>query len=111
MPRLLSSSVIRWMSAAISPSLAKKAESRLFLTTFPGLIENPDKLWSDLDELGLKIEKQHDHFSRYIYNNNYRVEHLASMRHLGCPLHPTSELLGFPFLYAHFFECRLASGL
>lgn len=78
----------------------------LFLSTFPGLIESPARLWSDLDELGFKIEARHEHFSRYVYNNTYRVEHLAALRELGCPLHPTAELLGFPYLYAHFFECH-----
>lgn len=34
--------------------------------------------------------------------------HLAALRHLGSPLHPTAELLGFPYLYAHFFECAWA---
>jgi len=29
------------------------------------------------------------------------------LRGLGSPLHPTQELLGFPYLYAHFFECSL----
>lgn len=80
----------------------------LFLSTYPGLIESPPRLWSDLDELGLKIEARHEHFSRYVYNNTYRVEHLAALRQLGCPLHPTAELIGFPYLYAHFFECHFS---
>lgn len=86
-------------------SMLEKPSSRLFLTTYPGLIESPPQLWADLEKLGLKIEQRWEHFSRYIYNNTYRVEHLAAMRQLGSPLHPTSELLGFPYLYAHFFEC------
>ena len=88
-------------------SIRPGPDSRLFLSTFPGLIEDPDKLWKDLEDLGLHIERRQDHFSRYIYNNGYRVEHLAALRALGSPLHPTQELLGFPFLYAHFFECSL----
>ncbi len=83
-----------------------KSGARLFLSTYPGLIESPERLWKDLDELGLVIEARHEHFSRYIYNNTYRVEHLAALRELGSPLHPTAELLGFPYLYAHFFECH-----
>jgi len=88
-------------------SLAPGPESRLFLSTFPGLLESPDHLWSDLDELGLEIVNRWDHFSRYPYNNAYRVGHLSALHQLGCPLHPTTELLGFPYLYAHFFECRV----
>ncbi|MGE0489672.1 MAG: bis-aminopropyl spermidine synthase family protein [Vulcanimicrobiota bacterium] len=89
-------------------SMAPGPDTRLFLTTFPGLIEKPDQLFADLDELGLNILKTQEHFSRYIYNNSYRVQHVAALRHLGSPLHPTAELLGFPYLYAHFFECAHA---
>lgn len=75
------------------------------------MIESPEKLWTDLDELGLKIEQRWDHFSRYIYNNTYRVEHLAALRQLGSPLHPTSELLGFPYLYKPTFSSALRASL
>ena len=98
---------MRFFLQCAADSLNEKPESRLFLSTYPGLIESPEKLWSDLPELGLKIEQRWEHFSRYIYNNTYRVEHLAALRELGSPLHPTSELIGFPYLYAHFFECSL----
>ena len=98
---------MRFFLECAKASLKPQAESRLFLTTFPGLLESPDKFWSDLDELQLDRLETHKHFSRYIYNNTYRVQHLAALRYLGAPLHPTTELLGFPFLYAHFFECSL----
>jgi hypothetical protein len=98
---------MRFFLECAKASLKKNEESRLFLTTFPGLLESPDQFWSDLKDLKLDILETHKHFSRYIYNNSYRVQHLAALRYLGAPLHPTTELLGFPFLYAHFFECRL----
>lgn len=98
---------MRFFLECAKTSMKKDSDSRLFLTTFPGLLESPDQFWSDLDDLGLNIQKTHHHFSRYIYNNTYRVQHLAALRYLGSPLHPTTELLGFPFLYAHFFECEL----
>jgi predicted methyltransferase len=88
-------------------SMRSGADSRLYLTTYPGLIEDPEKLGRDWHDLGLTLRQRWDHFSRYIYNNSYRVEHLAALRSLGCPLHPTTEMLGFPFLYAHFFELAL----
>lgn len=87
-------------------SMKDSTDSRLFLTTFPGLLETPEKFWTDLEDLKLEILETHHHFSRYIYNNTYRVQHLAALKYLGAPLHPTTELLGFPYLYAHFFECR-----
>jgi len=98
---------MRFFLQCAADSLRPGPDSRLFLSTFPGLIEDPDKLWTDLKELGLHIEQRYDHFSRYIYNNGYRVEHLAALRQLGSPLNPSADLLGFPFLYAHFFECSL----
>ncbi|MFA5505867.1 MAG: bis-aminopropyl spermidine synthase family protein [Vulcanimicrobiota bacterium] len=97
---------MRFFLECAKASLKDRAESRLFLTTYPGLLESPDKFWSDLEELELEILETNHHFSRYIYNNSYRVQHLAALRYLGSPIHPTTELLGFPFLYAHFFECR-----
>ena len=98
---------MRFFLECAKASLKPQAESRLFLTTFPGLLESPDKFWSDLEDLQLDRLETHEHFSRYIYNNTYRVQHLAALKYLGAPSHPTTELLGFPFLYAHFFECAL----
>ena len=97
---------MRFFLECAKVSLKDRPESRLFLTTYPGLLESPDMFWTDLEELGLEILHTHHHFSRYIYNNSYRVQHLAALRYLGSPIHPTTELLGFPFLYAHFFECK-----
>lgn len=97
---------MRFFLECAKVSLKDTPESRLFLTTYPGLLESPKQFWSDLDDLGLEILKTHEHFSRYIYNNSYRVQHLAALRYLGSPIHPTTELMGFPFLYAHFFECK-----
>ena len=96
---------MRFFLECARDSLTQDEDCRLFLSTYPGLLESPQKLWSDLEELHLKIENESKHFSRYIYNNSYRVQHLAALRHLGSPLHPTTEILGFPYLYAHFFEC------
>lgn len=97
---------MRFFLECAKASMKEGPDSKLFLTTFPGLLEDPDRLWKDIEDIGLDIEKTHHHFSRYIYNNNYRVQHLAALKYLGAPLHPTTELIGFPFLYAHFFECR-----
>ena len=96
---------MRFFLECARDSMKPGPESRLFLTTYPGLLEDPDKLLADIEDLGLDILKTRKYFSRYIYNNMYRVQQLTALRHLGAPLHPTSELLGFPFLYAHFFEC------
>ncbi len=100
---------MRFFLECAKTSLAPKESSRLFLTTYPGLLETPKQFWTDLQDLGLDIANTRHHFSRYIYNNGYRVQHLAALKALGSPLHPTTELIGFPFLYAHFFECSLAS--
>lgn len=98
---------MRFFLECAKTSLKKKNDSRLFLSTFPGLLESPKQFWGDLDELGFDILHKHEHFSRYVYNNSYRVQHLAAFRYLGSPLNPTTDLIGFPFLYAHFFECGL----
>lgn len=96
---------MRFFLGCAKESLADGPDSRLMLTTYPGLLENPDALWKDIENNGLDILKTHKHFSRYVYNNTYRVGQLACLKELGSPLHPTSELLGFPYLYANFFEC------
>jgi hypothetical protein len=96
---------MRFFLECARDSLADGPDSRLFLTTYPGLLEDPDQMFADVDDLNLDILVTRKHFSRYIYNNMYRVQQLTALHHLGSPLHPTSELIGFPFLYAHFFEC------
>jgi hypothetical protein len=100
---------MRFFLECARDSLAEGPDSRLFLTTYPGLLEDPDRMYADVEDLGLNILKTREHFSRYIYNNIYRVQQLTALHHLGSPLHPTSELIGFPFLYAHFFECAHAA--
>lgn len=95
---------MRFFLECARDSLVDGPDSRLFLTTYPGLLEQPERLYEDIEELGLSVHETRRHFSRYIYNNMYRVQQLTALRHLGSPLHPTSELIGFPFLYAHFFE-------
>lgn len=97
---------MRFFLECARSSLKKTPESRLFLSTYPGLLESPEQFWTDLDDLGFKVDHTHRYFSRYVYNNLYRVQHLAAFRQLGSPLNPTTDLIGFPFLYAHFFECR-----
>ncbi len=101
---------MRFFLGCARDSLVKSPESRLFLTTYPGLLENPQAFTKDVDDVGLDVLHTHKHFSRYIYNNLYRVSQLTALRHMGAPMHPTAELIGYPFLYAHFFECahRLA---
>lgn len=101
---------MRFFLECARDSLADGPDSRLFLTTYPGLLEDPDQMLADVEDLGMNILKTRKHFSRYIYNNMYRVQQLTALRHLGSPLHPTSELIGFPFLYAHFFEIAHQSG-
>jgi Branched-chain polyamine synthase A C-terminal domain len=96
---------MRFFLECAKVSLKKEAESRLFLSTYPGLLESPDRFWQDLKDLEFEIHHQREHFSRYVYNNLYRVQHLAAFRYLGSPINPTTDLIGFPFLYAHFFEC------
>lgn len=95
---------MRFFLQCARDSMAEGPDSRLFLTTYPGLLEGPDELFSDIEELGMDILQTRKHFSRYIYNNMYRVQQLTALHHLGSPMHPTTELIGFPFLYAHFFE-------
>lgn len=96
---------MRFFLGCARDSLVQSPESRLFLTTYPGLLENPQAFYSDVETVGLDILETHKHFSRYIYNNLYRVSQLTALRHMGAPMHPTAELIGYPFLYAHFFEC------
>lgn len=101
---------MRFFLGCARDSMVMSPESRLFLTTYPGLLESPKAFYHDVGSVGLEILHTHEHFSRYIYNNLYRVSQLTALRHMGAPMHPTAELIGYPFLYAHFFECAHRPG-
>jgi hypothetical protein len=82
-------------------------ESRLYLTTYPPLLEDPDGFFSLLESKGLEVLETTEHFSRYPFPKEMRDGALKGLNALGYHPKLCRVLLEVPYLYAHLFECRL----
>ena len=81
--------------------------SRLFLTTYPPLLEDSAGFFELLKAKGLKLLETHKNFSRYPFPNDMRAGALEGLAALGYHPKLSTTLLDVPYLYAHLFECRL----
>lgn len=88
-----------------SKALRPDAESRLYLTTYPPLLEDPSGFFEQLESFGLRLLNTEENFSRYPFPEDMRNGTLEGLEALG--YHPKLSrcLLEVPYLYAHLFEC------
>jgi len=91
-----------------SQALKPNSESRLFLSTYPPLLEDSDAFYAQLEAFNLHIHKLTEDFSRYPFPDDSREAAFKGLIALG--FHPklVAVLTEVPYLYAHLFECRRA---
>lgn len=90
-----------------APALKAAPESRLFLSTYPPLLEAPDRLWQVLDSAGLAVHLSEEHFNRYPFPAENRRSSQEGLVALGYHPKLVSVLTSVPYLYAHLYECGL----
>ena len=93
--------------AACSEALRPGPDSRLYLTTYPPLLENPGAFPEMLTSFGLEVLETRENFSRYPFPQDMRQGALEGLQALGYHPQLSQILLQVPYLYAHLFECRL----
>lgn len=89
-------------------ALKPEARSRLYLTTYPPLLEDSDDFFAGLESKGLAIHETLENFSRYPFPNDMRAGGLEGLKALGYHPKLCQVLLQVPYLYAHQFECGLS---
>jgi Branched-chain polyamine synthase A C-terminal domain len=87
-------------------ALKPTPESRLFLSTYPPLLEDVEGFHGLLEAYNLKVEKTTEHYNRYPFPEDSRTTSAKGLVALG--FHPklVQILAQVPYLYAHLFECR-----
>lgn len=92
--------------AGLKPS----GSSRLYLSTYPPLLEDPHGFFALLAAKGLTVRRQVECFNRYPFPGNMRSNSFKGMLGLGYHKGLCEVLLSIPYLYAHLFVCGLEEG-
>lgn len=89
---------------ALKPSCG----SRLYLSTYPPLLEDSALFFEKLSECGLEIESTHKNFSRYPFPDYMCAGTSEGLTSLGYHYDIVECLLRVPYLYADLFKCKWA---
>lgn len=94
-----------WFMECCADGLKKDESARLYLSTYPGLLENADHFFAQISKAGLEIESTHPYFNRYPFPKETYTITKDGLLELG--YHPglINVLMEVPYLYAHLYEC------
>lgn len=88
-----------------APALKEGSQSRLFLSTYPPLLEAPEMFEHGLNEAGLQILRVDENFNRYPFPEENRETTKEGLITLGYHPKLVRVLTDIPYLYAHLYEC------
>lgn len=88
-------------------ALKPGGESRLYLTTYPPLLEDPDGFLNLVGQNGLTVHETVENFSRYPFPKDMRDGAREGLDALGYHPKLSRVLLDVPYLYAHLYVCGL----
>jgi hypothetical protein len=89
-----------------SDGLSANKQATVYLTTRPELIEGAERFGNRLQEVGLRLNKVHRHFSRYRLPDHTRQLAFAELKGSGLPLQLLWTLLNVPYYYADMLELK-----
>ena len=90
-------------------ALKRTESSRLFLSTYPPLLQDPKRFFEEIEMNGLRIIETLKHFNRYPFPKEVRtIEIQSRLTRYGYHPQLVQTLLQVPYLYAHLFECGWA---
>lgn len=97
-----------WFIQCCSQALKRNQSSRLYLSTYPDLLEDSELFFAEFPKNGLSLQKTTECFNRYPFPAETHDITSAGLRGLG--FHPAlvNTLMSLPYLYAHLFECQLS---
>jgi Branched-chain polyamine synthase A C-terminal domain len=97
---------MEWFIDCCADALKPDQKSRLYLSTYPMLLEDSDHLFSQITGHGLDVVVTHPHFNRYPFPAETHKITKDGLIELG--YHPglVNVLMEVPYLYANLYECR-----
>jgi len=94
-----------WFLDCCVAGLKDNSESRLYLSTYPALLEGQERLFQSLEERGLTLHHTRAHFNRYPFPLETHQITGNGLNNLGYHPKLVSLLMQVPYLYAHLYEC------
>lgn len=83
-----------------------KPSGRLYLSTYPGLLEDAEGLFRTLEENALELKETTEFFNRYPFpEETYQVTR-RGLTELGFHPELIKTVMSVPYLYAHLYECE-----
>ena len=97
---------MEWFIDCCAKGMKQDRSSRLYLSTYPGLLENSEHFFGQVEDHDLEVEVTHPYFNRYPFPpDTYQITK-DGLIELG--YHPglIQILTEVPYLYANLYECR-----
>ncbi len=88
-----------------------KPSGRLYLSTYPGLLEDAEGLFATLKSNGLELKETSEFFNRYPFpEETYQITR-KGLNELGFHRELVKTIMSVPYLYAHLYECEPSTNL
>jgi hypothetical protein len=97
-----------WFIKCCSQGLKKSEASRLYLSTYPDLLESSDQFFEEFGKNGLELKKTTPCYNRYPFPKETHDITSVGLRNLGYHPELVGTIMSVPYLYAHLFECEWA---
>lgn len=94
-----------WFVQCCSQGLKKNEASRLYLSTYPDLLESSEQFFQEFGKNGLILKNTTEYFNRYPFPSETHEITSVGLRNLGYHPELITIIMGVPYLYAHLFEC------
>ena len=85
--------------------LTKNPNSRLFISTYPPLLEKPGLFFQDIERNELQIKGTSENFNRYPFPAEMKAYWLETLVGLGYDSKLIKTMLSIPYLYSHLYTC------
>ena len=95
-----------WFIQCCSQGLKPTKSSRLYLSTYPDLLEDAQTFFAEFGKNGLVLEQTTEFFNRYPFPEE--THQITSVGLKGLGFHPEliKTIMSVPYLYAHLYECK-----
>ena len=99
-----------WFVRCCSQGLKRNSSSRLYLSTYPDLLESSEQFVEEFGKNGLELKQTTEYFNRYPFPTETHDITSVGLRNLGYHPELVSVIMSVPYLYAHLFECEWLPG-
>jgi hypothetical protein len=94
-----------WFIECCAAGLKENEASRLYLSTYPDLLESSERFFQEFSKNGLRLLRTTEHFNRYPFPAETHQITGNGLTNLGYHPKLVEVLMSVPYLYAHLYEC------